>query len=490
MISRDKATKMLREIKDFFYAVSKWLIFTMRGQSRLENIRHVMSQLAATFESAVATQSNPSLSTLRLAYREVARGDLDKADFLYKEAIRHDSRNPDVYFLRAACLTYLRGDPNGVDRELKQGLSVSRQIAHELGLGALSLKIIGNDFAGMGHLALLDPLIKLKKLGVITNSHVMVVQSSSVANTAYLNCWRKHLPVIVTDASRYWAIKNLFGSIFENLSMWEARGGYLPLFQGWNMALDKWADSSPLLTLDHETELAGRDVLKKVGIPPGSWFVGLHVREGKKGGALRSGADADIRDYQAAIKRIVDKGGWVIRMGRGGMPLPASAQVWDYANSYLASDWMDVFLWATCRFFVGTSSGPLSVPPTFGRPVLHTNACAIGNAHGFPGSVMLPKLLWSEDRQAFLNFSEMFKPPYGWTVLPEYDSGRTKLVSNTPQEIVRAVDEMLDSLDGKRPLASDPQMQEAFEAIRVPYMATSRLRVADSFLHSHKDLLR
>ncbi|WP_445775344.1 TIGR04372 family glycosyltransferase, partial [Shewanella sp.] len=197
-----------------------------------------------------------------------------------------------------------------------------------------------------------------------------------------------------------------------------------------------------------------------------------------------------IRDYQPAIERIVEKGGWVVRMGRGGTPLPESAQTWDYANSEFSSDWMDVFLWASCRFFVGTSSGPLSVPPTFGRPVIHTNACAVGNAHGFRNSVMLPKLLWSEERGGFLNFSDMFKAPYGWTVLPQYDSGRTKFVSNTPQEIVSAVNEMLDDLDGIRPLASDQKMQEAFEAIREPYKVTSRLKVADSFLHSHIELLR
>ena len=490
MKSLDRVGKTLREIKSFLHVFSKWLIFTMRRQGRLENIRQVMIQLAATFESALAEQSNASLNPLRLAHREVKKSNLDKAEFFFNEAIRLDYRNPDAYFLKASVLTYLRGDPNGVDRELEQGLTISRQISQELGLDALRLRIIGDDFAGMGHLTLLDPLLKLKRLGFVTNNHVMVVQSRSVANAAYLNCWRKHLPIIVTNPSRYSAIKNLFGSIFENLSMWEANDRYLPLYQGWNLALDQWADAPPLLELEPEIELSGQKLLSKVGVPPDAWFVGLHVREGMKGGAMRSGADADIRDYQLAIERIVEKGGWVVRMGRGGTPLPESAQVWDYANSEFSSDWMDVFLWASCRFFVGTSSGPLSVPPTFGRPVVHTNACAVGNSHGFRNSVMLPKLLWSDEREDFLNFSEMFKAPYGWTVLPEYDSGRTKLVPNTPQEIVSAVDEMLDHLDGIRPLASDPKMQEAFEAIREPYRATSRLKVADSFLHAHKELLR
>lgn len=71
-------------------------------------------------------------------------------------------------------------------------------------------------------MALLDSVIKLKKLGVICNQHIMVVDRRAVANMAYLDCCRKHLPTIFTDEAQFSTIKNMLSPIFENVEAWSS----------------------------------------------------------------------------------------------------------------------------------------------------------------------------------------------------------------------------------------------------------------------------
>src|SRR5262249_39987977 len=156
---------------------------------------------------------------------------------------------------------------------------------------------------------------------------------STVPNLAYLNCWRRYLPIFVANANTCAALKSIFAPLYEELGMLECRSGLVPLYEAFNLALNAWGDAPPLLELTSEQKEAGERVLERAGLPRGAWFVGLHVREGAKGGKARSGPDADIASYTEAIRRIIARGGWVIRMGIGGTPLGAMERVWDYANS-------------------------------------------------------------------------------------------------------------------------------------------------------------
>ncbi|WP_244982423.1 TIGR04372 family glycosyltransferase [Cylindrospermopsis raciborskii] len=196
-----------------------------------------------------------------------------------------------------------------------------------------------------------------------------------------------------------------------------------------------------------------------------------------------------IETYFKAIQSITDLGGYVIRMGHPGMtPLPTIERVVDYANSKYKSDWMDVFLWASCRFFIGTSSGPLTVPPTFGRPILYTNCPAIGINPYFPRSLMLPRLYYSNTENRFFSFREMLDSSMGWTVSSVFEEIDCTIVDNTPDEIDAAVIEMLEA-DGLPDTHELSELQTQFNALRSQYGDTGQITISQSFVQKHSSLL-
>jgi hypothetical protein len=80
----------------------------------------------------------------------------------------------------------------------------------------------------------------------------------------------------------------------------------------------------PLAVRREETDAALRVLRRRLGIPEDAWYVCLHVREpsfhGRWNKVWEQARDADIRTYGAAIKTIVERGGYVIRMGDPSMP--------------------------------------------------------------------------------------------------------------------------------------------------------------------------
>ena len=96
-----------------------------------------------------------------------------------------------------------------------------------------------------------------------------------------------------------------------------------------------------------------------MGVPDGAWYVGMHSREGEFPGDYEGSANDhrnEHRGFLDGIRHIVNQGGFVIRLGDRSMaPLHGMPQVIDYARGPHKSGRMDIFLLATCRYFIGTT---------------------------------------------------------------------------------------------------------------------------------------
>lgn len=399
---------------------------------------------------------------------------------------------------RAAGAHYNRGEYAAAMQAARKAVETQWTLAERSGLDGLGLRFLGLQWTGMiGHLALLDVYAKLAMLdGIPLEQRILLVEPSRVSNPHYLRYWRSLFPAVIDDADGIRTVAGLARQLEEHFTMFRLPDGrFRTLHQTATEVEARWRAEGrgPLLQLVEQDEERGVRALERLGIPRDAWFVGLHVREG--GPPWRDIHNADIESYADAAQAIVERGGWVVRMGNPGMrPAPALAGLVDYAHSAERSDWMDVFLWARCRFFVGTASGPVGVPPTFGVPCVHTNWAPLAFRHWFDGDLVVPKLYWSDRESRLLHFGETLSSAAGRATDTKRLRSEHGIVplDNAPEEIAEVVVEMIERLEGTAPYsAEDEVLRHRFESLHpdgeFAYRAASR--VGREWLRRHQDLL-
>lgn len=216
-----------------------------------------------------------------------------------------------------------------------------------------------------------------------------------------------------------------------------------------------------LLSLPPDIEARGWTALHSEGVPKGAWFVALHVREGKWDGrdpGLHRVMNANISTYLPAMTEITRRGGWIIRMGDPSMSrLPPLANVIDYCHSGLRADWMDIFLAASCRFMIGTTSGPAFIPPLYGPPLLLSNWWPPAQRPFHASDIFVPKLLRSLTDGRYLTLSESLHEPFSHCHSLTYLADREKVYVDDcdPMVLAGAVKEMLALSEGDTSYGAD-----------------------------------
>jgi putative glycosyltransferase (TIGR04372 family) len=166
----------------------------------------------------------------------------------------------------------------------------------------------------------------------------------------------------------------------------------------------------------------GRKRLIEIGINPDKPYVCLIVRDGghyKSKGDIESAGyellNFDINDFSGVAEVLIESGFQVIRMGSGSeRPFTSKPDgVVDYALSTNRSEFLDVYLAATCEFAVSTQTGPDAVCMLFRRPVLYVDVTRY--CQFFFGSRLAT---WSPVRLlkngSILNLSEVVNSEIAW----------------------------------------------------------------------------
>lgn len=207
----------------------------------------------------------------------------------------------------------------------------------------------------------------------------------------------------------------------------------------------------PFYTLSEEENKKGYKVLEKFGVTKNDWFVTIHARDPfyRNNGNI-SIRDSNIGNYKKIVEYITSEGGYVFRMGSektNKFNLNTKRFI-DYAHSEIRNDFMDIFLCAKSKIFIGTNSGLNNLPLIFGTPIIYLNLIPLSQLNSQPNSIGVPKLLKNKNSGKFLNFKECLSHPFGNSFYNEtFEKANIEVIDNDENIILEATKEFLDRVN-------------------------------------------
>lgn len=364
-------------------------------------------------------------------------------------------------------------------------------------LHVLGVRILAPAFPGrIGHLALeIDEFQKRRDLGRAPKIRpVLILRRSLAANEALIDHFRQRLTVWSGPfAWRFLSPLMLHGDLVLQLGA-VGRQEDAPAF---NQTLADWGDRPPAFPLPEALRQKGRAWLKSLGVPEDAWFVCVHARSSgysRVDERVQRFRNVNIDNYTPAVEAILERGGYVVRMGDPSMrPFPLKdPRVIDFAHFETREPWMDLFLAAEARFMVCTTSGLVSLAVMFNTPCAFTNMAPHSIMLGYSErDVSIPKLLAS--RGGHMTFSSIFRSHASRIHSAEdFSTNRIQVIQNSADEIQDLVIEMMDRLDGVyTETEEDAALQDAVRAHFSPADESyyRRGRLGRNFLRRYRQLV-
>ena len=323
---------------------------------------------------------------------------------------------------------------------------------------------------------------------------VEIYVADGVANQQLLTMYRRKVLILVSKLANRAVAR--FSAAFPGNRVVNAA----PL---WPMQFHLFKNPYSTIALTKSELEQGRKLIEKMGIPAGASYIGFQARDSaflKTQDPARDFSYHDYRDsrianYIEATERLADLGIWSLRMGSVvSEPIPSkNPRIIDYANKH-RSVFGDVFICATCKFFLGTGSGLSEVPGVaFGKPVIFVNSAPIGFMLYRSVDLLIPKKYWSTELKRFLSVREIVQLKADRI----YDSAEFKrlgieLIENTSEEIRDVALEMNARIDGTWvPHAEDEELQNRYRAAwpKDHLLTGYPSRVGAAFLRQNRFLL-
>ena len=427
----------------------------------------------------------------------------NKIELLFNKSVKRYPDNIRLY--EVMCHTYLYNCKS----EMKFLKKIYQQQNKTLKKSNKNFLVIEPGYAllTIGSAFSLDAWIKSKKLGFTHNkvSKLILPTPKGIkkpTNPTLMKYFSKYLEIKtdITESNKYLSEinKRLCTHLwYLNVNRKEIIRTHLAavhIQSAWDKQKRK-----PLFSLSKDDLAKGKKILKKMGFKKNSWFVTTHVRDKNFKGA-DGYRDSDINSFYEAFDEIINRGGYVIRMGSDdARPTDYKNKKFiDYAKSKFRSDFMDVFLCAQAKFMLGTSSGLSAVSRIFGVPILLVNYLPTGTIYGRKGDIFIPQNFISRKNNKRLTFKKTMSEPYslGMTDGAYHNVLKVKLEKNSSGDIKNATKEMFDHTIYKKKYSSrDQRLQNEFKKVAFEKKILPGLkklitcRIGKDFLEKNQQLL-
>ncbi len=247
-----------------------------------------------------------------------------------------------------------------------------------------------------------------------------------------------------------------------------------------NHSLDRRIDIQLSFT-EQERDLA-QEELAMMGIPAGSKIACLHVRDSAYYGENEIASryrNVNIDLYRKAAEYLASLDYFVLRTGaKVAAPLQwAGGRIIDYATKY-RSEFMDIWLFANANLTLGSGSGPDAIPYILGRHALIANYTELGYSVflSYPNISILPAHCKKNGKRIGLReFTSYFL--HNESDLRKFrEKGFSLEIDYVSQdEVLEAVKEKLDIIDGKKISSDDMRLQRLFRTLLIKNAQTKRI---------------
>jgi putative glycosyltransferase (TIGR04372 family) len=331
-------------------------------------------------------------------------------------------------------------------RKIRLGLMYTQRIGH----------LVGNT----------ELFIRGRQINGVDPKEICILAGWDPANRQLFKMYKRLLPIYESR----WLTRIMF-SWYPLLS----RTRFFEPLNWSNQDYTKFNSGRATLTFTEEEEALGRANLRAMGIGENDWFVCLHIRDSAYLNAwrpqysdlwkTRDFRNCSIENYFDAMDYVTRMGGYVVRMGsvvEAPLANLENPKIIDYATLH-RDDFMDIYLPARCRLFIGSDSGLYSVATAFDVPLALANNIFLRAGPFRKDDIFIPKLVIETETGKCLSFREALD-------LGFLDDSRQPPISekityreNQPGEIVDLVREAFTRLSGG---GTDPEGDRLSEVYR------------------------
>lgn len=234
----------------------------------------------------------------------------------------------------------------------------------------------------------------------------------------------------------------------------------LSLYKKYDVRRDtyyKVQKENALLKISNVQKKIGMAVAKRIGIC--GEYVCFHNRD-EKYNTLTLGNDFvdfvgrnnSFENYSESIRYLCGQSIRTVRMGKYAKHCNCNVKFINFAEKYYC-DFMDIYLLAGCKFYVGPNSGINMVAKAFAKPIVIVNSVYItvgaGSDINMDENLIILKKYFNRRTGKYLSLKAIagYEKRFGDNT-SQYEKRGIVIIENTPQEILDVVIEMNERLDG------------------------------------------